>query len=91
MHAVCPKTEDTVLSVHNLLPLKEESVSGTQPQKKQSGIQQARIVYSPAFLNGDLEIIPILFLTIKSTYNFPDPKDNTSLPPDIANTDTDKI
>lgn len=32
-----PMTEDIVLSVHNLLPLKE-SVSGTQLQKKQSGI-----------------------------------------------------
>lgn len=62
-----PKTEDTVLSGHNLLPLKE-SVSGTHPQKKQSGILQATIAYSSAFLNADIKIILILFLIIKITF-----------------------
>lgn len=37
-----PKTKDIVLSIHNLLPLKE-AVSGTRSPKKQSGIYKPEL------------------------------------------------
>lgn len=85
-----PKTEDIILSVHNLWPLKA-SVSGTQPQTKQTDTLWVRIIYSPALLNGDIKIIYIFDLMIKSTLKMEKekekplviswPEDNKSLPP----------
>lgn len=80
------KTEDIVLSIHNLLPLKDSV----------SGILWVGTVYSLAFLNRDIKIILIFDLIIKSTLKngkrkeksliISWPKDNKSLPPVTAHT-----